>query len=169
MVKKYLQLLIISAFAPLVACATTQTAADKQAQMDAADVRQSAANVSAYETPYKAFNTYFVYSNSFDLNGMMAAMTEEAKIAFFGGEVPSASEATAIGQAIQQEGHTTSVIESFYYTDDSTNPEIRAIISSIHNQLKGTEFLIIKYVDTPNGWKISEQEIISKGKTPVQP
>jgi hypothetical protein len=169
MVMKYIQLWTVLAFAPFVACATTQTVTEKQAQMDAADIRQSSASVAAYETPYQAFNTYFGFSNIFDLNGMMAAMTEEAKVTFFDGEVPSASEATAIGQAIQQEGHSTSTIESFYYTDDPTNPEIRATISSIHNQLKGTELLIIKYIDTAGGWKISEQEIISKSKTPVQP
>ena len=168
MVIKYLRLWIVLAFVPLAAFATTQTADEKQDQMDAANVRQSSANASAYETPYLAFNTYFVYSNNFDLNGMMAAMTEEAKVAFFYGEVPSQAEATAIGEAIQQEGHSTSTIESFYYTDDLLNPEIRVTISSIHDQLKSTELLIIKYIDTPSGWKISKQEIISKGKTSVK-
>lgn len=169
MVRKYLQLLIVLALTPLVACATTQTATEKQAQMDAANVRQSAANAPAYETPYLAFIAYYNSMISYDLVNMIEAMTEEAKEKAFSGNVPTNQEAIAIGQALQQEGHSDHAIDLFYYTDNPQNPQIKATISSAHDQLRGTEEIALTFTDTAGGWKISEQEIISKGKAPVQP
>lgn len=169
MVRKHLKLLIVLAFAPLVACATTQTAAEKQAQMDAADVRQSAASVPAYETPYLAFTAYYNSMISFDLVNMIEAMTAEAREKAFGGNVPTNQEAIAIGQALQQEGHSGHAIDLFYYTDNPQSPQIKVTISSEHDQLRGTEEITLTFTDTAGGWKISDQEIVSKGKVPVQP
>jgi hypothetical protein len=169
MVMKYMQLWIILAFAPLAACATTQTATEKQAQMDAADVRQSSANVPAYETPYLAFIAYYNSMISYDLVNMIEAMTEEAKEEAFSGNVPTNQEAITIGQALQQEGHSGHAIDLFYYTDNLQSPQIKATISSVHDQLRGTEEMTLTFTDTAGGWKISNQVIVSKGKTPVQP
>ncbi len=168
MVMKYMQLLIVLAFAPLAACATTQTTTEKQAQMAAADVRQSSASVAAYETPFLVFSAYYNSMISYDLVSMIAAMTDEAKAEAFNGNVPTNQEAVTIGQALQQEGHSSHTIEAFYYTDNPQSPQIKAMLSSVHGQLKGTEEITLTFIDTAGGWKIAEQEIVSKGKAPIQ-
>lgn len=123
------------------------------------DVFKSMSNSRTLITPRQTIMKYIRSIAVTDIEGLL----ETYDSARLQGILSGRSKEQVIAEMTDKDWPTFSdvTVDSFDYLEDDGNIRITAIVSSVRDRIKITEQFSLYLVDTPEGWKIKEDQVMS--------